>query len=96
MNTGPREARAELVGSELAVDHWLPRVFPVGPPGSPLPSWSPCEVGPFSETPRLVNCISTLLDTVTCSALGTELNLCLWSCLASPLVTWACVWLETV
>ena len=54
MNTGPREARAELVGSELAVDHRLPRVFLVGPPGSPLPSWSPCEAGPLSETPCLV------------------------------------------
>ena len=48
------EAGAELVGSELAMDHRLPRVCPVGPPGSPLPSWSTCEAGPLSETPCLV------------------------------------------
>ena len=96
MSTGLREARAELVGSELAMDHWLPRVCPVGPPGSPLPSWSTCEAGPLSETPCLVECISTLLDTVACVAPGTELILCLWSCLASPLVTWARLGLETV
>lgn len=54
MSTGPREARAELVGRELAVDHQLPGVCPVGPPGSPLPSWSTCDTGPLSETPYLV------------------------------------------
>ena len=54
MSTRPREAQAELVGSELAMDHRLPRVCPVGPPGSPLPSWSNCEARPLSETPCLV------------------------------------------
>ena len=54
MSTGPREARAELVGRELAVDHQLPGVCPVGPPGSPLPSWSTCDTGPLSETPYLI------------------------------------------
>ena len=74
MSTGLREARAELVGSELAMDHWLPRVCPVGPPGSPLPSWSTCEAGPLSETPCLVECISTLRDTVACVAPRTKVN----------------------
>ena len=54
MSTGSSEARAELVGSELAMDHWLPRFCPVGPPGSPLLIWSTCEAGPLSETPFLV------------------------------------------
>ena len=54
MSTGLREAQAELVGSELAVDHWLPRVCPIGPPGSLLHSWSTYEAGPLSETPCLV------------------------------------------
>ena len=96
MSTGLREARAELVGSELAMDHRLPGVCPVGPPGSPLPSWSTCEAGPLSETPCLVECISTLRDTVACAAPGTELTLCCLSHLASPLVTRECVGLETV
>ena len=54
MSTGPREAPVELVGSELAMDHRLPGVCPIGPPGSPLPSWSTCEPGPLSKTPCLV------------------------------------------
>ena len=54
MSTGPREAQAELVESELAMDHWLPRVCPIGPPGSLLHSWSTYEAGPLSETPCMV------------------------------------------
>ena len=74
MSTGLREARAELVGSELAMDHQLPGVCPFGPPGSPLLSWSTCEAGPLSETRCLVELHLTLLNNVACTALGTELN----------------------
>ena len=62
----------------------------------------PCLVGalvtqgPSLRHPVWLNCISTLLDTVAFVALGTELILCLWSCLASPLVTWARLGLKTV
>ena len=51
---------------------------------------------PSLRHPVWLNCISTLLDTVACAALGTKLNPCLWSHLASPLVTRACMELETV
>ena len=54
MSTGLREAWAELVGNVLAMDHWLLRICPVEPPGSPLSSWSTSEAGPVSETPCLV------------------------------------------
>ena len=52
--------------------------------------------GPSLRHPVWLNCISTLLDTVACAALGTEVNPCLWGLLASPLVTRACVGLRTV
>ena len=51
---------------------------------------------PSLRHPVWLNCISTLLDTVACVAPGTELILCLLSHLASPLVTWARLGLETV
>lgn len=41
-------------GSELPMDHRLPGVCPIGPPGSPFLSWSTCEAGPLSVTPCLV------------------------------------------
>ena len=93
MSTGLREAWAELVGNVLAMDHWLLRICPVEPPylvGALV------RQGLSLRHPVWLNCISTLLDTVACVVLGRELILCLWSHLASPLVTRACVGLKTV
>ena len=96
MSTGLREARAGL--GEVSCP-WItgsPGSAQLGLQGHPYLVGALVRQGPSLRHPVWLNCISTLLDTVACVAPGTELILCLLSHLASPLVTWARLGLETV
>ena len=95
MSTGPREAWAELVGSWPWITGSLGSAQ-LGLQGHPYLVGALVRQVPSLRHPVWLNFISTHLETVACAALGTELNPCLWSLLASPLVTRAYVGLETV
>ena len=72
MSTGLREARAGL--GEVSCP-WItgsPGSAQLGLQGHPFLAGALVRQGPSLRHPVWLNCISTLLDTVTCGALGTE------------------------